>query len=199
MARLRVVVAVAAAFLAFVLCFGCRSEPPAPRGSNSAPIAPSTPSTPSTPSAADGALTATPIASPPAANTAPADGDPHAGHAHAADDPHGEDDPDHLSDGKDHRALFVDRIPIAERNAVVDVAGLIESGGPFAYAKDGSVFQNREQRLPKQKAGFYREYTVDTPGSSDRGARRLVAGQDGSLYYTRDHYQTFVMLREARE
>lgn len=192
MARRRVVVAVAAAFLALVLCFGCRSEPPAPRGSNSAPIAPNTPS------AADGAFTATPIASPPAA-AAPADGDPHAGHAHAADDPHGEDDPDHLNDGKDHRALFVDRIPIGERNAVVDVAGLIESGGPFAYAKDGSVFQNREQRLPKQKAGFYREYTVDTPGASDRGARRLVAGEDGSLYYTRDHYQTFVMLREARE
>jgi guanyl-specific ribonuclease Sa len=193
MARLRVVVAIAAAFLAFVLCFGCRSEPPAPRGSNSAPIAPSAPS-------AGAPLAATPIAAPPAdAHEANADGDPHAGHGHAADDPHGEDDPDHLADGKDHRALFVDRIPIAERNAVVDVAGLIESGGPFPYAKDGSVFQNRERRLPKQKAGFYREYTVDTPGSSDRGARRLVAGEDGSLYYTRDHYQTFVMLREARE
>lgn len=105
---------------------------------------------------------------------------------------------DTADDGRDHRALFVDRVPIAERNAVVDVAGLIETHGPFKYAKDGSVFQNREKRLPKQKPGFYREYTVDTPGEDDRGARRLIAGDDGSLYYTRDHYASFVVLREPR-
>jgi len=112
---------------------------------------------------------------------------------HTEHDEHADED-----DGKDHRALFVDRIPIGERNAVVDVAGLIESRGPFKYPQDGSVFQNREKRLPKQKPGFWHEYTVDTPGESDRGARRLIAGDDGSLYYTRDHYETFVVLREPR-
>lgn len=68
---------------------------------------------------------------------------------------------------------------------------LIANGGPFPYSKDGATFGNREGELPARKSGFYREYTVKTPGSSDRGARRIVAGSDGSRFYTDDHYDSF--------
>jgi ribonuclease T1 len=73
---------------------------------------------------------------------------------------------------------------------------LIRNGGPFPHAKDGAVFGNRERALPRQPRGFYREYTVATPGSRDRGARRIVCGaHDASApracYYTADHYATF--------
>lgn len=71
------------------------------------------------------------------------------------------------------------------------VLGLIAAGGPFPYSQDGVVFQNREKLLPKQSNGYYHEYTVPTPGSDDRGARRIVAGSDGELYYTDDHYDSF--------
>jgi guanyl-specific ribonuclease Sa len=69
----------------------------------------------------------------------------------------------------------------------------IERGGPFPYDRDGSVFQNRERRLPGQPRGYYREYTVATPGASDRGARRIVTGGQPPevYYYTDDHYRTF--------
>jgi ribonuclease T1 len=73
---------------------------------------------------------------------------------------------------------------------------LIKRGGPFPYRKDGATFQNRERLLPKRARGYYREYTVRTPGSSDRGGRRIVAGEDGELYYTDDHYRTFRRIRE---
>jgi ribonuclease T1 len=68
---------------------------------------------------------------------------------------------------------------------------LIKAGGPFAYQKDGSVFGNREGLLPKRERGYYREYTVKTPGAKDRGARRIVAGRGGEYYYTDDHYRSF--------
>ncbi len=68
---------------------------------------------------------------------------------------------------------------------------LIARGGPFPYDKDGATFQNRERLLPAADGGYYREYTVETPGSSDRGARRIVGGADGELYYTADHYDSF--------
>jgi len=68
---------------------------------------------------------------------------------------------------------------------------LIKAGGPFPYARDGSVFGNREGQLPKRNRGYYREYTVKTPGAKDRGARRIVAGVPGEYYYTDDHYKTF--------
>jgi ribonuclease T1 len=73
---------------------------------------------------------------------------------------------------------------------------LIRSGGPFPYAKDGVVFGNRERVLPAHKRGFYREYTVRSPGSRDRGARRIVCGgrepvQPEACYYTDDHYASF--------
>lgn len=69
--------------------------------------------------------------------------------------------------------------------------GLIDQDGPFPFDKDGSTFQNRERRLPGKPAGYYREYTVITPGSDDRGARRIIAGRSGELYYTDDHYDSF--------
>ena len=88
----------------------------------------------------------------------------------------------------------VAQLPNEERSAIQATIGLIRGGGPFPYAKDGSEFQNREGRLPQKVHGYYREYTVETAGSADRGARRIVAGRDGEFYYTRDHYQSFVRL-----
>ncbi|MEV0965203.1 MULTISPECIES: ribonuclease domain-containing protein [unclassified Streptomyces] len=73
---------------------------------------------------------------------------------------------------------------------------LIDDGGPFPYRKDGSAFGNLEGMLPDRERGYYREYTVPTPGERDRGARRIVTGREGEVYYTDDHYQTFrVVLR----
>lgn len=73
-----------------------------------------------------------------------------------------------------------------------DTIRLIDAGGPFPYPKDGTVFSNRENVLPKQTSGYYHEYTVKTPGSPDRGARRIVTGQKTHEdYYTGDHYETF--------
>ncbi|MEV4231221.1 ribonuclease domain-containing protein [Streptomyces bobili] len=69
---------------------------------------------------------------------------------------------------------------------------LIDQGGPFPYSQDGSVFQNREGILPSKSSGYYHEYTVKTPGSSTRGARRIVTGQQTEEdYYTADHYASF--------
>lgn len=98
---------------------------------------------------------------------------------------------------------------------------LIKRGGPFPYARDGSVFGNRERLLPARARGYYREYTVRTPGARDRGARRIVAGgcgtsarpdrqrasreagpyyvapcTGGEYYYTDDHYASFRLIRE---
>ena len=68
---------------------------------------------------------------------------------------------------------------------------LIRAGGPFPYARDGVIFNNRQGQLPKRPRGYYHEYTVKTPGARDRGARRIISGRDGELYYTGDHYRTF--------
>jgi ribonuclease T1 len=73
---------------------------------------------------------------------------------------------------------------------------LIRAGGPFPHARDGAPFGNRERRLPERAAGYYREFTVPTPGARDRGARRIVAGRGGEVYYTHDHYRTFRRIRE---
>ncbi|HEY1297709.1 MAG TPA: ribonuclease domain-containing protein [Chloroflexota bacterium] len=72
--------------------------------------------------------------------------------------------------------------------------GLIERGGPFPHRQDGATFQNREGLLPSRRAGYYKEYTVDTPGSDDRGARRIVAGASGERYWTNDHYDSFAWI-----
>jgi ribonuclease T1 len=74
---------------------------------------------------------------------------------------------------------------------------LIEKGGPFPYQRDGAVFGNFERRLPLKQRGYYREFTVPTPGRRDRGARRIVAGEDGECYYTEDHYRTFRKIRKG--
>ena len=76
---------------------------------------------------------------------------------------------------------------------------LIHAGGPFPYEKDGTVFGNRERLLPRKARGYYREYTVRTPGLSHRGARRIVCGgevprQPDACYYTADHYASFRMI-----
>ncbi len=70
---------------------------------------------------------------------------------------------------------------------------LIQRGGPYPHRQDGSVFSNREQRLPDRPRGYYREYTVDTPGAGNRGARRIVTGgtPPTGWFYTDDHYETF--------
>jgi ribonuclease T1 len=73
-----------------------------------------------------------------------------------------------------------------------DTLDLIAQGGPYPYEQDGTVFSNREGVLPSQSSGYYHEYTVKTPGSSTRGARRIVTGeQTKEDYYTSDHYATF--------
>ncbi|MET8471509.1 ribonuclease [Streptomyces sp. NPDC006422] len=73
-----------------------------------------------------------------------------------------------------------------------DTLDLIEQGGPYPYEQDGTVFSNREGILPAQSSGYYHEYTVITPGSDDRGARRIVTGEaDQEDYYTADHYESF--------
>jgi ribonuclease T1 len=76
--------------------------------------------------------------------------------------------------------------------------GLIRQEGPFPYERDGIVFRNFEKRLPSHERGYYREYTVPTPGAKNRGARRIVAGRGGELYYTADHYRSFVRIRDTR-
>lgn len=77
-----------------------------------------------------------------------------------------------------------------------DTLARIERGGPFPFRKDGSTFHNRERLLPARERGYYREYTVPTPGARDRGARRIVAGAGGERYYTDDHYRSFKRIRE---
>ena len=101
----------------------------------------------------------------------------------------------------------------AERDSAApqpDIAGLpaearqtlrlIAAGGPFPYDRDGTTFQNREGRLPRQSPGYYREYTVMTPGSSDRGARRIVSGGNPPVefYYSDDHYRSFRRIEVPR-
>ena len=90
--------------------------------------------------------------------------------------------------------LVADLPPEARRTLV-----LIRQGGPFPYRKDGTTFRNRERLLPPKRRGYYTEYTVPTPSSRDRGARRIVAGGDPALsdelYYTDDHYASFRKIR----
>jgi ribonuclease T1 len=88
--------------------------------------------------------------------------------------------------------IAVQQLPAEARQTLA----LIKAGGPFPYSKDGAVFGNREGLLPKRSRGYYKEYTVNTPGARDRGARRIVAGGCGEYacseyFYTDDHYKTF--------
>jgi ribonuclease T1 len=88
--------------------------------------------------------------------------------------------------------IAVAQLPVEAR----EVLSQIQRGGPYRYRKDGSVFGNREGRLPAQAFGYYREFTVPTPGSRDRGARRIVAGKARDYFYTADHYRSFPRIRE---
>ena len=83
--------------------------------------------------------------------------------------------------------IAVQNLPSEARQTLT----LIEKQGPFPYSRDGAVFGNREGQLPRRERGYYREYTVKTPGAHDRGARRIVAGRAGEYYYTDDHYRSF--------
>lgn len=82
----------------------------------------------------------------------------------------------------------------------IETLRLIERGGPFPHRQDGTVFQNRERLLPDRGRGYYREYTVRTPGARDRGARRIVTGGNPPevFYYTEDHYRSFRELEVPR-
>jgi len=75
---------------------------------------------------------------------------------------------------------------------------LIAKGGPYPYDRDGVNFGNFEGLLPKKSGGFYKEYTVPTPGESDRGARRIIVGKDSAKYYTPDHYESFTFIVEDK-
>jgi ribonuclease T1 len=104
-------------------------------------------------------------------------------------------------DSREIGSITLGELPPEARHTLL----LIRQGGPFPYPhKDGSVFGNFEKRLPLQPRGYYREYTVPTPGRRDRGARRIVAGSgrggdvaaSGEYYYTADHYRSFRRIRE---
>nr|WP_306805985.1 ribonuclease [Caballeronia sp. BR00000012568055] len=97
-------------------------------------------------------------------------------------------------DARQPDGMVVVRVADMPRQAVATLR-LIEAGGPFPYEKDGVVFGNRERLLPRHPRGYYHEYTVPTPRSRDRGARRIVCGgprqQIGDCYYSDDHYASF--------
>jgi ribonuclease T1 len=84
-------------------------------------------------------------------------------------------------------SIRLDELPIEAAETIE----LIKVGGPFPFRQDGVVFENREALLPARPSGYYREYTVPRPGNNGRGALRIVAGADGELYWTPDHYDSF--------
>ena len=93
------------------------------------------------------------------------------------------------------REIAASELPEQARQTIA----LIRKGGPYPYERDGIVFGNFEKLLPAKERGYYREYTVRTPGSKGRGARRIVAGGDGELYYTDDHYQSFRRIKDQSD
>ena len=98
--------------------------------------------------------------------------------------------------------IALTRLPVEARQTL----DLIRNGGPFPFKQDGALFGNREKLLPQKARGYYREYTVKTPGSRDRGARRIIAGSGTSgdvktsneYWYTDDHYNSFRRITEAK-
>ena len=94
-------------------------------------------------------------------------------------------------------------LPVKELSALppeaADTWRLVQRGGPFPFPRnDGEVYENRERVLPAKGSGYYHEYTVRTPGSADRGERRLITGSSHELYYTGDHYRSFVVVDPSR-
>ena len=105
--------------------------------------------------------------------------------------------PDAATVRSNHAVVVVSSLPLQGQ----EILGRIRQGGPFRYEKDGSVFGNRERQLPSEKRGYYREYTVSTPGVRHRGARRIVCGGlrprvPEACYYTEDHYSSFRLIVE---
>lgn len=101
------------------------------------------------------------------------------------------------------QARQVDQDEIAATSLPVEAQStltLIKQGGPFPYAKDGVVFGNYERQLPQHRRGYYHEYTVPTPGSRTRGARRIIVGGKPSYraeyFYTGDHYASFQRINQ---
>lgn len=78
------------------------------------------------------------------------------------------------------------------------VLALIARGGPYPYGQDNAVFGNFERILPRKASGYYREFTVPTPGATSRGARRIVTGATGEKYYSADHYESFKFIVEGK-
>jgi ribonuclease T1 len=91
-------------------------------------------------------------------------------------------------------AISESQLPAEARRTLA----LIRDGGPYEYSQDNKVFGNFERILPRHDSGYYREYTVPTPGESDRGARRIVTGSGGEKYYTQDHYDSFKFIAEGQ-
>ena len=89
--------------------------------------------------------------------------------------------------GSSDEAITVAALPREAR----EILQAIKRGGPFESSRDGATFGNYERLLPVRGRGYYREYTVPTPGATNRGARRIIAGNDGEYYYTDDHYRSF--------
>ena len=97
--------------------------------------------------------------------------------------------------GKQQRGIAtinVNELPQEARQTIA----LIRKGGPYPYPRDGVVFGNFERLLPLHERGYYKEFTVPTPGSRDRGARRIILGKAGEFYYTDDHYKSFKRVRD---
>lgn len=91
-------------------------------------------------------------------------------------------------------AISESQLPAEARRTLA----LIRAGGPYDYRQDNGIFGNFERILPRRDSGYYREYTVPTPGESDRGARRIVTGSAGEKYYTQDHYDSFKFIAEGQ-
>jgi ribonuclease T1 len=89
-------------------------------------------------------------------------------------------------------SISVNQLPPEGR----DTLRAIKQGGPFAYPRDGVVFGNYEGVLVRRPRGYYHEYTVKTPGSRNRGTRRIISGAADEYYYSSDHYQTFNRIQE---
>ena len=100
--------------------------------------------------------------------------------------------PSALAFDRGHPTVAVQQLPREARETLA----LIKRGGPFPYAKDGTIFGNRENRLPRQRRGYYKEYTVKTPGARNRGERRIICGRSSECFYTDDHYETFRLIKE---
>lgn len=103
--------------------------------------------------------------------------------------------PDSLDPTSGLPMVAIDQLPAEAAETVT----LIRFGGPYPFDRDDVVFQNREGLLPDRPRGYYREFTVPTPGEDDRGARRIVARGNGELYYTADHYSSFVVIASGED